>query len=184
MTKFVNTLGQFIFIFVLSFSSEKLFADSTESQTENAFRSLDKSEKTVARRIQLVQILPKDLHFHFSNFTTKWFLSEKDFQNFWKQSSMMNAKAPEVSIDWKTEQVLGIFWEGKDDVVRIPAFAGTEVRENDGVRQLRLYFNLNRPCFGIITDVSPAQFLIVDKDLNDIDRIVVATENTKATGCY
>jgi hypothetical protein len=198
----VNALQQ---IFVLLFSASALvmpttaicqISESNEVQfnipKENSPRSTkapigaekNSSETADSRLIQILQINPTLLQFEFPKFSYFWLTSEQQYKNFWKENSKLSGDAPALKLNWKTDSLLAVFWESKDAIVRIPTFMGAEEVESDNVKTLRLNFGQNTPCLGIISGNSPAMFLVVDNNFNDLDSVALRTETTKSTGCF
>jgi hypothetical protein len=179
MTKRVNTLSRIAFlagIFLeVIFSFRILASDQAASNL--------KPEPLPFRKIQLLQVPAEKLNFALKTFKAQWITSEADWKNLWKKSRM-EGEAIKLPVQWMSESVLAIFWESKDAVVRIPSFVGADIDDVNGVRQMKLTFNLTTPCFGIISDSSPAQLLVIDRSLGDVDKIIVHTETTRATNCY
>ncbi len=189
MSKFVNTLSQSFWVIALFFSlNSNLSADEIIERTQEGSKARASITKPnledSGRKIQTIQIPDLKLNFQFSNFTTKWFFSQNEWKKFWQNHSRSKETAPAINVDWSSEQVLAIFWEGKDSWVKNPSFAGVQIQDDHDIREMKLYFNLNYPCFGIYTDVSPVQFLVLDKNVIDIDRFVISTENTRSMNCY
>lgn len=136
-------------------------------------------------RTQFLEVSHADVDFKFMQFKTKWILSEQDWNNFLRDHNRITSKAPALPVNWDKEAVLSIFWKSMEDqVVRIPTFMGSDKMDDGLEKTLVLYFTLNTPCFGIITDSSPRQFLVFDHHLRDVDSVLIKTENTKSTGCY
>ncbi|MDB5036945.1 MAG: hypothetical protein JWQ35_473 [Bacteriovoracaceae bacterium] len=193
MTNVVNTLSQLKTFICLSFSFLFLqisFAESVDpsiakpdTKRSSAASSSSQNNSETLRKIQIIQIPSQQLNFKFSQFQTRWLTNENDWNDLWKKSGV-EGDAPKLPAQWQNESVLSIFWPSKDAVVRIPTFTGAEITETDGVKQMRLYFNLNTPCFGIITEASPASLLLIDQSLSDIDRVVIHTDATKTTQCF
>ncbi len=199
MTKNANTVSQFRNIFASVFASALLCSAHTfgievvqedpsisrpspESRATEA-HDIEKPASEELRKVQVIQVPAQQLNFKYKAFKTQWLTSMNDWKTLWKESRM-EGDAPNLPVNWKNESTLAIFWPSKDGVVRIPAFSGAEVVDVDGAKQLRLNFNLNSPCFGIITDVSPAQLILIDQTMTDIDRVVIHSENTKSIGCF
>jgi len=136
------------------------------------------------KRVQLLQIPPLFTNFQFDKFQTIWITSKADWENFWRGNSRNKIDAPSLPLNWKTEALLGVFWQGLDQIVTIPSFQGAQFLHTDRGNAARLVFHLSKPCAGIFTDISPSQFLIVDKDWSDLDTVYVTEQTTQATGCY
>ena len=136
------------------------------------------------RRLQTLQFPSELINFQFGGFQTFWVTTERYWNSFWTKYSRNDQPAPIIPIDWKKESVLAVFWESKDEVVRIPTFMGIEQFGREGSKTMRVSFTLNKPCFGIITDSSPAQFIIINHELFDLDSISIRTLDTKTVGCF
>ncbi len=140
-----------------------------------------------AKKITQIQIDPADTNFKFDSIRIFKFESEETWRNFWAENTRnLDKIAPQVPVNWNSEALLAIFWASEDAIVRLPAFLHAEEIGDFGTPEMktRLNFVLHRPCFGIITDESPAAFFLVDESLNNTQRIAVQTENSKAIGCF
>jgi hypothetical protein len=155
-------------------------------ENENLETKLEKNNSSsfVLKRLQILQMPSPLKNFRFNQFKSNWITSEKDWIKFWNTNARTIDVAPKVPVDWKTEAVLAIFWESKDDIIRIPTFMGIEEFEENERKDMRITFALNSPCAGIITDASPAQFLIINHELGNIDSISIRTEKTKSVDCF
>lgn len=163
-------------VLTLFFSVELLAESVTTSSTSNT-----------ARRLTTLQINPLDLNFKFENFQTFWITNAQDWKSLWADHSQTPGQAaPDVPVNWHAEAILAIFWKSEDTKVRWPALMGTEdiTSSSTSARKMRLNFILTTPCFGIITDRSPAYFVVINHQLADLDGIDVRSDNAKMSGCY
>lgn len=135
--------------------------------------------------IQLLQISPLDSNFAFKETRFFWISSQEDWDGLWlEHSRYLEPKAPNNEVDWEEESVLAIFWESKDALIREPAFAGIDkFKRKDELPRLRFRFFLNTACVGLITDISPSQFLLFKKKELQPAKLKLQTEQTKSVGC-
>lgn len=167
MTKHVNAFRNIVLTFSFLMLSFPLY-----SEEEKVFR------------IQRLHPPHTEIGFSFDSFETKWFISQEQLDSFWEKYSLVGETPPEFEIDWESETLLAVFWEGKDQVVRHPSLANIEIdQREDDEKTLKLQFHLNHPCFGFITKDSPALFAVFKhRDLYFQD-IVFETEETKTINC-
>lgn len=192
----VNALHKFsasLFIFALftnfTFASETAAREFKVELPKKEFSSNlvgdeAKSSTAEGRIIQFLQLSPTVAQFEFSKFSYFWLTSEDQYKTFWAKNSKISGDAPSLNVKWRSQNVLAIFWESKDSVVRNPTFMGSEESTDNGIKTLKLILGENSPCFGIITSSSPALFMIVDSNFADLDSIVLKTQPTKSVGCY
>ncbi|MBN8554693.1 MAG: hypothetical protein J0L93_04540 [Deltaproteobacteria bacterium] len=144
----------------------------------------EKNTLSLGRSIQFLELPQTLLNFKSDKEKYIWLTSEDQWKSFWKDYSRVDGKAPKLNVNWSTQSLLAIVWESKDTVVRIPVYQGIEEDQEGTKKSLRLIFSLQKPCFGIITDASPAKFLLVDQNFSDIDEVSMRTEESKAVGCF
>jgi len=180
---------------------EMIFSSCFANSFATNFRE---GKDTSLLQIKMLQMDPSTVNFSFADFKTQWFTSQDSWDQFWVENSrIVDPKAPENPVDWSKQAVLAIFWPSKDAVIRMPAFQSSEQLTGDAQYQntkieipqlrnssqpkkdktLRLHLLLNTPCFGIITDASPTQFLVFDYKNLDFASIDVQTKETKETSC-
>lgn len=111
--------------------------------------------------IRSIHIRPTEINFAFPQNKVFEFADRKSLEEFWvKYSRIINAKAPEIEISWDKENLIAIFWESRDQIIRMPALTNFEHRDE----KLHLHYFLVEPCYGIITDISPATFWTISKE--------------------
>src|SRR5690606_23624876 len=111
--------------------------------------------------VKFLKVSPLDLNFAFSESEVFEFKTRENLENFWKENSrIVNTKAPNFPVDWENEILILVGWESIDDVVRLPSLSNQNIRKDI----LEFEFFLTKPCFGIITDVSPTAFLSIPKE--------------------
>lgn len=164
----------------LSFLIASIFFQSTSAQDE-----LVVIGPSPVMTFRVHQANSQDLNFAFENFQTKWFTSQKSLNDFWKEFSRNEpAIAPTFPVDWSTTAVLGVFWKSRDGLIRIPSFFESEVVGQQGENPvLKLRFLLNEPCFGIITDESPAAFMSFRLAELKYSKIEIESEATQSLNC-
>jgi len=161
--------------------------------TQQALFAQQSQTKPEVRRFHFLEVNPTKLNFAFGEFTSRWFVSQADYENFYLNNTRnVDVPADILPIDWSSEALLTIFWKSEDGVIRMPAFVGSEVRETQDdpnnpdspvTRTLVLHFLMNKPCFGIITDVSPAVFMpfrFADLRFKDIK---IESDPSRITNC-
>lgn len=148
-----------------------------------AFRTQTFADQRTPLRVQMISMPAYLANFAFDEFKSSWISSEEDWKSFWKQYSRTSGDAPTLPVHWESESLLLVFWKSIiDDVVRIPSFQSAQVLESDTQKILKLTFNLNAPCLGIITDQSPSQFMVFDRELAKATSVSIETQTTKSTG--
>jgi len=140
------------------------------------------------REIRHLEIESPRKNIAFQEFEARWFATEEMWSRFWAENSRDSEPiAPTVKVDWTQEAVLGIIWKSEDTIVRLPSFAGSTLIPTaipEDRPSLELHYFLTTPCFGIITDVSPSQFLVFrhrDVWFQDVE---IKTEEARASNCW
>ncbi len=143
------------------------------------------TEVASTRRVSLLQVPNLRLNFSFPAFRTFWITNADEWKKLWKDFYRgTNKEAPTLTTDFNHEVILAIFWPSVDDVVRIPALVSSNPGTNaDHHQVLRLNINLNTPCAGIITDQSPAMFLVVNDQIESADLVEIKTDTTHTVAC-
>lgn len=121
------------------------------------------------QKVQWLDISPLKRNFAFQENKVMWIESPEELKRLWKNYSReIEPTAPQLAVDWQKQKLAAIFWKSVDTLIRQPAFVGMReiATSNEGVKDIEFEFFLTTPCFGLITDVSPSAFFIVNRNFN------------------
>ena len=160
----------FSLVFSFDFSSRALFAE--------------------LRKLQIIEINPNEMNSAFPNFQAKWFTSQIAFDEYFKEHTRnIDVEAPQLPVQWQTQALLAIHWPSRDAVIRMPSFLYSQVKDLNkednasSEQSLLLTFQLNTPCFGIITDVSPMMLVAFNYQDLQFANIQIQTEHSQSINC-
>lgn len=173
-------IGSILLFVSVVFFAHQLLAEETKQYSE-------------LRRVQFLEANPVKLNFAFENFTSRWFISQEEFGKFYSEHTRnVDVPADVLPIDWSSEALLTIFWKSEDGIIRMPAYVGSEIREapenaddpdSPITKTLVLHFLMNKPCFGIITDVSPVVLMPFRFSDLKFTNIKIESDPSRITNC-
>lgn len=137
--------------------------------------------------IRILQFPQPELQFSFSKETTQFINSQEDWEKFWHENTLVKpSPQPSVDLNWKKELILVVAWPAEADRVdKSAAFLSARLIEwEESEKILDLEFSLLEPCFGLITDRSPVQFLVMKQEELKFNLFRLRTVEAQEAGCF
>lgn len=168
----------FLFLIVINFclvAKNSRAEEPLETRSEADKKVTDESQSE--SYLKIFEISPIDLNFAFEKDSLILITTQEDFEKFWSEHSRnLEAKAPPIGLDWKTENLMIYFWKSIDDLKRMSSVSSFRFEENE----LFIHASLADMCFAIITDISPSLFFGVPKNkIREVSQIKLETSLMK-----